>query len=476
MRLPEIFRKSINAKMISMMCVLTTIVLVILGLNIFALRVMEVNYNQLVEVVDYYESVMEENGLSLPPESMTLVDRLVESAGNKITGTIIFDNILFWFWLLVAFIYIKVNKRIILKPIEQITSELNHIINKIDNECGDLTERIETKNTDEIGKLASGINSFMENLQRIISKIKRDSNSMSVSANEMEKNITDANESVLNVVSLAEELSAGVEETTATLVQLETGSNQILTNVQQMNDEASSVSQDMLKVKDKAERIKNEAEESKNEADELIKTLTELVEVAIEESKSVEQINKLTTEILNISSQTNLLSLNASIEASKAGEFGKGFSVVANEIRLLAENSKNTANNINEINETVTKAVQKLSDGASKMLELMNTSVASDYDKFVDIARQYKEDASNISKVLGEFSSQTQDITKIMGDMNTGLKDITNAMEDSSLSISSVADDTSGLANAISIIKEEVDGNKTIADGLEKEVSKFTNV
>lgn len=476
MKLTNIFRKSINTKMICILCMLSTVVLVMLVLNIFALKDMRTSNEQMNDLIHYYEKTMQDNDIALPTESQAMIDRLLEHTTNRINGTMIFDYILMGVWCVVLFIVIQIVKRIIITPISEITEELHHIITKIDNECGDLTERIETKNTDEIGKLASGINSFIENLQRIISKIKRDSKTINKSATEMEKSVTEANQNVLNVVALAEELSAGVEETTATLVQLESGSNQILSNVQQMNNEAISVSKNMLEVKDKAERLKTETEESKKESDELISALTKLVEVAIEECKSVEQINKLTGEILNISSQTNLLSLNASIEAARAGEFGKGFSVVANEIRQLSEQTKNASNNINEINKSVTQAVEKLSDSASKMIELMNTSVSSDYDKFVDIARQYKEDASNISKVLGEFSTQTEDITKIMSDMNNGLHDITVAMDDSANSISSVADDTSELANAISLIKDEVTGNKTIADELERETSKFTNV
>lgn len=103
-----------------------------------------------------------------------------------------------------------------------------------------------------------------------------------------------------------------------------------------------------------------------------------------------EKINELTNNILNIASQTNLLALNASIEAARAGEAGRGFAVVADEIRNLAENSRDTANDIQNISVLVTEAVRVLSENAEEMLKFVGTDVIKDYDGFVDVVNQYQ--------------------------------------------------------------------------------------
>ena len=121
-------------------------------------------------------------------------------------------------------------------------------------------------------------------------------------------------------------------------------------------------------IRNKAQSFRTEAVNSKKNTVGMMTSNSELLEVAIENSRSVEKINSLTSEILSISSQTNLLALNASIEAARAGDAGKGFSVVADEIRVLADNSRDTANNIQHISVAVTQAVEELARDANEML------------------------------------------------------------------------------------------------------------
>lgn len=95
---------------------------------------------------------------------------------------------------------------------------------------------------------------------------------------------------------------------------------------------------------------------------------------AIEDTKFVDEINKLLETILDITDQTNLLALNAAIEAARAGEAGKGFAVVAEEVRKLAEESSNTAGQIQKITETVVSSVKELANNSQQLLDFMNVN------------------------------------------------------------------------------------------------------
>ena len=191
---------------------------------------------------------------------------------------------------------------------------------------------------------------------------------------------------------------------------------------------------------------------------EVLKTIGSQLEEAVQESRSVEQINELTGNILNIASQTNLLALNASIEAARAGDAGRGFAVVADEIRSLAENSRDTANDIQNISNLVTSAVTKLAEHAQEMLKFIGTDVIKDYDGFVEVVNQYQADADLMSQILGEFVDQAAIINDTMREMNTNIDDVSSTVGESAKAVTSVAEDASHLVGAISNIQEETFG------------------
>ena len=141
-------------------------------------------------------------------------------------------------------------------------------------------------------------------------------------------------------------------------------------------------------MKIRAAELENGAKENMEYTNRVVGEITSELQTALENSKSVDEVSKLTDEILSISSQTNLLALNASIEAARAGEAGKGFAVVADEIRQLADSSRETANNIQRINEMVIDAVKGLAASSEKIIAYINETVLPDYESFVNGGKQ----------------------------------------------------------------------------------------
>ena len=175
----------------------------------------------------------------------------------------------------------------------------------------------------------------------------------------------------------------------------------------------------------------------------------------------------------SIASQTNLLALNASIEAARAGEAGKGFAVVADEIRTLAENSTATANNIQSISDLVTQAVRKLSASAEELLSFVDEKVMKDYDNFVSVVDQYKEDAESVNQIIAQVSANTNEIEHTVQGMNSGLNDISVGVDESAQGIVQAAESTSDLVTALEGIREETDKNHEVSVEFEKVVSNF---
>lgn len=383
---------------------------------------------------------------------------------------------LFFVYIVVALFMIIIVNRSVAGPAKNASGHLNTIIDRIENNEGDLTERIEVKTQDEVGQLVRGVNSFIGQLQGIMQKIRKES----VRMNELVENITDgindSNENASSVSATMQELSASMEEVAATLDQITMGSQEILNASKDMSGKAENGAEFVKEVKNRAEDVKAMATDSKESTSRMIEDIRALLQQAIENCQSVEKINELTGEILNISSQTNLLALNASIEAARAGEAGKGFAVVADEIRVLADNSRDTANNIQEISATVTQAVTELAKNSNDMIHFIDDTVLTDYDKFVDIANQYHTDADNMDDILRDFYNNAQELASTMSQMTEGIDGINIAVDESAQGVTVAAQSTSQLVEALSAIKSEADTNQEISRQLQGEVKRFKNI
>ena len=400
---------------------------------------------------------------------------IAEKQTNVANYSFIAEKMFFVFIGAVILMIISVNKSIS-KPAKVASTKLDEIITNIENGEGDLTERINVKSKDEIGQLVGGVNNFVEQLQGIMLKIRESSNSLNELAGSMTSEIADSNDNASSISATMEELSASMEEVAATLDEITTGAQEILSASKEMSDEAETGKEFVTGVKSTAVSMRSDAQTSKENTTAMIQEIRAMLEVAIANSRSVEKINELTDEILNISSQTNLLALNASIEAARAGEAGKGFAVVADEIRVLAENSKNTANNIQGISSLVTNAVEELSADANKMIAFIDSTVLADYDKFVDMANSYHNDADHMDEILQGFYMNASKLAETMAQMTEGIDGINIAVDESAQGVTQAAQSTAQLVDALVNIKSEADSNRDISEDLQDEVKRFKNI
>ena len=378
--------------------------------------------------------------------------------------------------LICAVMVVVIVARMIISPARGATIHLNSIIKGIEDGEGNLTERLAIKYGDEIGQLAMGINSFLDQLQGIMVKLRGSSINMNVQVNNINESIITSEGSASDVSATMEEMSAGMEEISATLESIAGASREMLDFIQGMKNLAKDGVTVTDEIKVKAEDIRKDAMHSKETTIQMIGENKELVEVAIANSRSVEKINELTKEILAIASQTNLLALNASIEAARAGEAGRGFSVVANEIRNLAERSKNSASNIQDISVLVTKAVESLADNANGMLEFIDGTVVGDYDKLVDVANQYYADAEQLDAMMVTIDERSTELESNITNINEGIDGINIAVDESAQGIAMVADSTSTLVALLGDIRNDAENNRSISDELSNEVSNFKHI
>ena len=365
---------------------------------------------------------------------------------------------------------------LITKVIVKISDSVQEIINDINAGKGDLTARVNVKTGNELVFIRDGINEFIETLQGVMKDVKSGTLILTDSADKMTSQIALANDNITNTSAALEELSASMDNVSTTASHIKEQLNDVRDAVESINDEVASGKERAGEIQKEADTIKNEAMQKKENTGARVEALSKTLDESVKESEQVNQIGELTKVILDIASQTNLLALNASIEAARAGEAGKGFAVVAQEISALADNSRQTAGNIQTISENVTRAVQELSNNAIEVVDFINNTVIADYEAFVETGEKYENTAEIMNEILEGFTEKADSLDGTMHSMADSIITITDSVDESTQAISLSASNSTEIVGEIQEIGEAMDNNNQVTNKLSDSTKKFINV
>ena len=363
--------------------------------------------------------------------------------------------------------------QLVIIPLLKTQKEITNIIEDIDKREGDLTRRVSVHANQEVAAVGNGINVFMDKLQDIFKVIVNNSTRMESVVGDVRDSVVTSNGSVSDLSALTEELSATMEEMSANASLINTNTESVKQEVDQIAERTSEINAYTREMKEHADSMEASARENMESTGAKVNEILTVLNQAIEDSKSVNQVNSLTDDILNIASQTNLLALNASIEAARAGEAGRGFSVVATEISQLAAASQEAANRIQQINRVVTEAVGNLTEHSNGLVQYMNDSILPEFEAFVDAGSAYREKATHIETSMGDFTEKTEVLKKTMAEIADSINTIAHAIEEGVKGVSSAADSTQVLVGDMEDITRHMDENQHIAADLKRETEVF---
>jgi methyl-accepting chemotaxis protein len=338
---------------------------------------------------------------------------------------------------------------------------------------GDLTERIIVHQQDELGQLAIALNNANDGLRNLVSQIMSASRSLSSSADEMMNTASNFSNQSQSTAAIIEEISASLEEISA-------GGESIFDTISFQHKQTQILIENLNKVymlvndegaeMEKATTVKTELDFNIEDVKDKINDTMKLMKTATEDAS---RMLDYTGQIEDISNKTNLLSLNASIEAARAGEYGKGFSVVADEIGKLAvqagESTKNIYDIVKTTNESMDKSFIALNEAIKKIEKIFeglgsfgNLVITIDdlSHKVIEInnvlkgdAEQFLIRADEIKNSMEEQKSSVNEIVKSISLINETTQNTSAASEELSASSESMANNAKQLNTEVEYFK-----------------------
>lgn len=378
-------------------------------------------------------------------------------------GIMLFRIIALLFALAVA-LFISRNIDVELLKIVHITENMSNF---------DFSNIYEVKRKDEFGKTEEALMKAQENIKELIKSIMNNSQNISASTEELSATVEELTAKAESIDNAVTNIVAGFQEATASSEEITASVEEVDSSINELSGKAMEGSNNSFESKERATEVVNKGKEAVESVRKLYSEKKENMLKAIQDGKVVDNVRIMAETIASLSEQTNLLALNAAIESARAGEQGKGFSVVAEEVGKLAEQSAQAVSGIQDTIVKVQNAFKNLSEYSNDVLKFINEKVDPKFNDFQNIGNQYYNDSDFVSKMSEEIASMSEQLTATVDQVSQAVQNMSTISQKSSDHAVTIKGSIDETTKAIEQIAMTAQSQAELAQNLNELVLKF---